>query len=243
VAAEIRIGTSGWQYRRWRGSFYPDKTPIGRMLEAYAEHFDTVEINNTFYRLPSTTAVDRWRDITPANFSFAVKGSRFLTHMRKLKDPEAGLARYLPLVERLGEKLGPILFQLPPKWGPDLDRLQQFLDALPATHRYAFELRDASWHTADVYRLLEKHGIAFCVYEIAGRRSPIELTADFTYVRLHGPTDKAYEGRYSKRQLQGWARRIDDWQRTLRAVHVYFDNDDSGYAPRNALELKQLLEA
>jgi uncharacterized protein YecE (DUF72 family) len=241
VAVEVRIGTSGWQYRHWRGRFYPEKTPNSRMLEVYLEHFDTVELNNTFYRLPLASALDRWRDSTPDNFRFAVKGSRFLTHMKKLKDPEAGLGRFLPLAERLEDKLGPILFQLPPKWSLDIERLRGFLEALPKSHRYAFELRDASWHTGKVYRVFKEHHVAFCVHEIAGRQSPTALTADFVYVRLHGPTDRAYEGSYSQAQLRRWARRIKDWRQELAAVYVYFDNDDSGYAPRNALELKELV--
>jgi len=241
VAAEIRIGTSGWQYKHWRGRFYPEKTPNSRMLEAYLDHFDSVEVNNTFYRLPLASALDRWRDSTPDDFRFAVKGSRFLTHMKKLKDPDAGLGRFMPLVERLGDKLGPILFQLPPKWGPDIERLQRFLEALPKSHRYAFELRDASWHTDEVSRVFKKHNVAFCIFEIAGQRSPRELTADFTYVRLHGPTSRAYEGSYSRAQLRRWAQRIKDWRKELKAVYVYFDNDDSGHAPRNALELKELV--
>lgn len=241
MSADIRIGTAGWQYKHWRGAFYPPKMPSDAMLEAYVAHFDTVEVNNTFYRLPDATALDRWYGMTPPGFCFAVKASRFLTHMKKLNDPEAGLGRFLPLAERLADKLGPILFQLPPRWGPNLERLERFLQALPGSHRYAFELRDASWHTSEVYRLLEKHGIAFCVYEIAGRRSPVEVTADFTYVRLHGPTGRAYEGSYSKEQLEVWARQIAAWRDRLQAVFVYFDNDDSGYAPRNALDLKELV--
>ena len=242
MAAEIRVGTSGWQYKHWSGRFYPDKTPPGRMLDAYlACGFDTVEVNNSFYRLPIATAVDRWRDASPDDFVFAVKGSRFLTHMKKLKDPDAGLARFLPLIERLGPKLGPILFQLPPRWGPDLERLEAFLDALPKSHRYAFELRDESWHIPEVCALLRNRNAAFCAYEIAGHKSPIEITADFAYVRLHGPTDRAYEGGYSAAQLRRWATRIRGWRESLDAVYVYFDNDDSGYAPRNALELKGLL--
>ena len=244
MAADIRIGTSGWQYKHWSGRFYPEKTSGGRMLQAYlSRQFDTVEVNNSFYRLPSAAALDHWREATPDNFIFAVKGSRFLTHMKRLKDPEPGLARFMPLVERLGSKLGPILFQLPPKWGPDLERLGLFLHALPESHRYAFELRDASWHTAEVCELLRQHNIAFCAYEIAGRRSPIEITADFAYVRLHGPTERAYEGSYSRVQLQQWADRIAEWRGALRAIYVYFDNDDSGYAPHNALELKELVGA
>ena len=236
----IHIGTSGWHYRHWRGPFYPPALPARDLLSWYARHFDTVELNNTFYHLPTETALKQWRNGTPEQFCFAVKGSRYLTHMRKLKEAEAGLSRFLPLIEMLGPKLGPILFQLPPHWRCNPDRLAEFLQALPTGHRYGLELRDPSWHVPAVYRLLERHNVAFCIYELAGVRSPLLVSADFTYVRLHGP-GKAYQGNYSASALRTWATRIATWRQSLKAVYFYFDNDQAGYAAQNALKLRDLV--
>jgi uncharacterized protein YecE (DUF72 family) len=237
----IYIGTSGWHYPHWRGPFYPEKLPPAKMLDFYAKHFDTVELNNTFYRLAPETAVEQWRTQTPSGFVFAAKGSRFLTHMKKLKDPEAGIAKFFDRVDGLGRKLGPVLFQLPPRWGLDTGRLETFLKALPRGHRYAFELRDTSWHVPEVYRILRRYRAAFCIFDIAGFHSGFEITADFTYVRLHGPGG-AYQGSYSGEKLQEWANRIREWQKELRAVYIFFDNDQAAYAVQNALALKKLFE-
>jgi uncharacterized protein YecE (DUF72 family) len=237
----IRIGTSGWHYDHWRGPFYPEKLPDSRMLEFYIQHFDTVELNNTFYRLPSESAVEVWRESVPAGFLFAAKGSRFLTHMKKLRDPVPGQARFFERVDHLKRKLGPVVFQLPPSWGPDVPRLEEFLEALPPRHRYSFELRDPSWHIEEVYRVLRRHNVAFCVYDLAGFESPRLVTADFAYVRLHGPGANRYQGSYSDDALRGWVRRIEDWMRTLKAVYIYFDNDQAGYAVKDALALKGMV--
>ena len=237
----ICIGTSGWHYKHWKGPFYPEKLPASKMLEYYAQHFDTVELNNTFYRLPLESGLETWRESTPKGFLYAAKGSRYLTHMKKLKDPEQGVARFFERVDKLGRKLGPIVFQLPPWWEVDVDRLRGFLEALPPRHKYAFELRNPTWRTPEVYRLLRRHNAAFCIFEIAGQFSGLEITANFTYVRLHGP-DGAYQGRYSRDALREWAERIRDWRKDLRAVYVYFDNDQAAYAVENARELKQLVE-
>jgi uncharacterized protein YecE (DUF72 family) len=240
MICHIRIGASGWHYKHWRGSFYPADLPATDMLTFYARHFDTVELNNSFYRLPTQTALTTWRATVPVGFCFAVKASRYLTHMKKLKDPASGLTKFLPRVEALGEKLGPILFQLPPRWHCNLDRLATFLAALPDHHRYVFELRDRSWHIPAVYNLLSRYHVAFCLYELAGFQSPFEITTDFTYVRLHGPYG-AYQGRYDRVALDLWARRILEWQSVLQGIYVYFDNDEAGFAARNALELKELI--
>jgi len=236
----IHIGTSGWHYQHWRGPFYPTDLPASKMLAFHLCHFDTVEINNSFYRLPTVAALESWRDSAPAGFLFAVKASRYLTHMKKLRDPEIGLINFLPRVEILGDKLGPILFQLPPRWHCNTDRLSAFLDALPKEHRYGFELRDPTWHNRAVYDLLSRCNMAFCIFEFAGFHSPIEITADFTYIRLHGPLGP-YQGSYSLESLAAWARRIEQWQATLKAVYIYFDNDQAGFAAQNALQLKSLL--
>lgn len=241
-ATEIRIGTSGWHYRHWVGTFYPAGTAPSRMFAYYQRFFDTVELNNSFYRLPTPHAFLAWRDAAAANFRFAVKGSRFLTHNKKLKEPEQALQNLLPRAELLGQELGPILFQLPPKWKANLERLADFLCALPRSHRYAFEFREPSWNTASVYDTLRRFNAAYCVHELAGFHSPIIVTADFAYVRLHGPGGK-YQGCYSEEALCQWAERITQWSSELKAVYVYFDNDDSGYAPCNALELKERVNA
>ena len=211
------------------------------MLQYYFEQFDTVEINNSFYRLPLENALATWRESTPSNFRFAVKGSRFLTHMKKLKDPEPGLERFFQRAELLGEKLGPILFQLPPNWEVDMDRFRTFLEALPAGHQYAFEFRNPSWHIPAVYTELGHHNAAYCPFDLGGFQSPIEITANFTYVRLHGPGGK-YPGSYSDDALGVWAERIRNWRRELRGVYVYFDNDQAAYAVGNALRLRELVK-
>jgi uncharacterized protein YecE (DUF72 family) len=236
----VRVGTSGWHYKHWRGVFYPEKMAASKWLSYYAQHFDTVELNNTFYRLPVASGLEGWRETAPRGFRFAAKGSRFLTHMKKLKDPEPGVAKFFDRVDRLGNKLGPVVFQLPPWWELNLERLESFLDALPPRHRYAFELRNPTWHTPEVFRLLRRHNAAFCIFEIAGFRSEFQLTANWTYVRLHGPGG-AYQGSYPEDTLRRWAGRIRDWQADLRSVYVYFDNDQAGYAVENALGLKRLL--
>ncbi len=241
IGGMVRIGTSGWHYKHWIGNFYPDKCPVSKMLAHYFVHFDTVELNNTFYMLPKVETMRCWRDATPSNFEFAVKASRFLTHNKKLKEPENALDNFLPRAEALGEKLGPILFQLPPKWHINIDRLKEFLEALPKYHRYTFEFREPSWLVPEVYNLLRKHNAAFCIYELAGFHSPIEITADWTYVRLHGP-GRRYQGSYSDEVLTAWSRRIMQWSKDLKGIYVYFDNDQAGYAAANALRLKRLVQ-
>ena len=241
--AEIRIGTSGYHYAHWRGTFYPEKLPQKQWLSYYVEHFDTVELNNTFYRLPTFEAMAAWRDNTPANFLFAVKASRFITHNLKLSRPENAIHNILPRAETLGAKLGPILWQLPPKWRVNAERLEAFLTTLPPFHKYVFELREPSWLNAEIYALLERFNAAFCIYEIAGFHTPIITTADFVYIRLHGPDAKKYQGSYEKKTLRAWARRIENWYDVGKSVYVYFDNDHLGYAAHNALALRKMLSA
>jgi uncharacterized protein YecE (DUF72 family) len=242
VGCDIRIGTSGWHYRHWCGNFYPAKMPSSRMLAHYLQHFDTAELNNSFYRLPTESAFECWRDGVPENFIFAVKASRFLTHHIKLKDPEQALQNLLPRAELLGKKLGPFLFQLPPRWRVNLERLEHFLEALPRNHRYAFEFRDLSWHTPQTLELLRRFNAAFCIFHLAGFESAREVTADFAYIRLHGPGGK-YQGSYSDAELGEWAATIREWSARLKAIYVYFDNDQAGYAAQNALRLKELVKA
>ncbi len=210
------------------------------MLSHYIEHFDTVELNNSFYKLPSRTSLENWRESTPPNFHFAVKGSRFLTHMKKLNNAEEGLQRFLDAMDVLEPKLGPILFQLPPNWELNLDRLASFLAILPPYRRWAFEFRNPTWNTPDTYKLLAIHNAAYCIFDLAGYLSPRQITADFSYIRLHGPGGK-YQGSYRDETLKRWAQTIAGWSQQLAAVYTYFDNDDSGFAAQDALRLKALL--
>jgi uncharacterized protein YecE (DUF72 family) len=242
MAAEIRVGTSGYSYKHWVGKYYPVGLKSSEWLRYYLRDFDTVELNNTFYALPSEETFDVWRKSTSRDFLFAVKGSRFLTHMIKLKDPERGLVHFMPRAERLRSKLGPILWQFPPGWKVNVERLEEFLALLPQEHRYTFELRNETWMIEPVYEVLRKYNAAFCIYELAGYHSPLAITADWTYVRLHGPTARKYQGSYTERQMEEWADRIRAWSRKMKAIYVYFDNDDSAYAVDNALTLKRLLK-
>jgi uncharacterized protein YecE (DUF72 family) len=234
------IGTSGWHYDHWKGAFYPQDPSDETFLEYYAKSFGTAEINNTFYRLPEEKTLLRWRDVVPENFVFSVKASRYLTHMKKLKDPQDPLDRLLDRVGVLGTKLGPILFQLPPRWGPNLERLEAFLEILPEDHRYAFEFRNPGWFDDRTYGLLAERGASFCVYDLDGRTSPKEITADFAYVRMHGP-DGPYRGRYGAERLAGWAGTFSAWLREGLEVYCYFDNDEAGYAAQDALNLQQIM--
>ena len=236
----IHVGTSGWHYQHWKGPFYPRNLPSGRMLDYYAQRFRAAEINNTFYQLPEEETFRQWREAVPEGFLFAVKASRYITHMKKLKDPQKPLATFLERASVLGDRLGPVLFQLPPRWRCNIERLRSFLKALPGGYRYAFEFRDESWFNAGVYRALTDFGAAFCVYELAGRLSPKELTAELVYVRLHGPGG-AYEGEYGPQALSGWAGAFSTWSRQGRDIFCFFDNDQAGYAARDALRLQEMV--
>ena len=211
------------------------------MLDFYLQHFDTVELNNSFYRLPDPSTFDCWREATPENFIFAVKASRFLTHNKKLKDPQNALDNLLPRAAHLGPKLGPILFQLPPHWRVNVGRFADLLEILPRDLRYAFEFREPSWINLEIDSILKKFNAAFCIYELAGYHSPLNVTADFAYVRLHGPDPGKYQGSYSQQRLRTWARQIESWARTLRAIYIYFDNDQAGFAAANAVTLRNMV--
>ena len=210
------------------------------MLAYYVERFDTVELNNSFYHLPSEAAFEGWRRSTPPGFTFAVKGSRFITHMKKLKDGEQSLPNFIPRAELLAEKIGPILFQLPPHWKLNLERLEEFLSLLPPAHRYTFEFREHSWLTDETYSSLRNHNAAFCIYELDRFLSPLIISADWSYVRLHGPGAK-YQGKYGRKGLQPWADWIREQRESLKAIYVYFDNDQAGYAVEDALMLKEMV--
>jgi uncharacterized protein YecE (DUF72 family) len=238
----IYIGTSGWNYKHWLGRFYPERFPARDMLQFYSQHFETVELNNSFYHLPTTKSFRTWRETVPEDFVFAVKGSRFITHMKKLKAPKTSTKKLFTRVKYLENKLGPILFQLPPHWANNLERLSLFLERLPTDYRYAFEFREQSWFTDKVYELLKEHHAALCVYHMSGYDSPVEITADFVYLRFHG-AESTYGGSYSPSQLKMWARRIETWRNDGREVFVYFNNDPEAQAVYNAKTLRDLLRA
>ncbi len=237
----IYIGTSGWHYRHWKGPFYPEGLSSGRMLEFYGKRFRTAEINNTFYQLPEKQTFVQWRGAVPEGFVFAVKASRYITHLKKLKAPETSLSTFLERTEALGDGLGPILFQLPPRWHCNLERLRSFLQGLPEGFKYAFEFRDPSWFGDQTAEALAEKGAAFCIYDFAGRRSPRTVTADFVYIRLHGP-EGAYQGQYRDEALSGWAEAVSGWAGQGKDVYCYFDNDEAGYAVHDALKLKSMVK-
>jgi uncharacterized protein YecE (DUF72 family) len=234
------VGTSGWSYDHWVGPFYPEGLPSDQRLAHYAGRLATAEINNTFYQLPSQETLAHWREAVPEDFVFAAKASRYITHMKKLKDPADTVPTYLERMSTLGPKLGPVLFQLPPRWHQNSERLAAFLDRLDRlddTRRWVFELRDQSWLTDTTLEILKQHNVAFCIYELDGFITEPKVTADFVYIRLHGP-DGAYQGRYEDPALDAWARRIRDWLGQGLDVYCYFDNDEAGYAVQNALALQ-----
>ena len=232
----IHIGTSGWHYRHWVGPFYPAGMTSPTFLDFYAQQFPTVEINNTFYSLPRQATLEAWRDATPKGFVFACKASRFITHMKKLDDPKRSVKRFFETIDVLGPKLGPVLFQLPPRWRVNVARFRAFLDALPTRYRYAFELRDDTWFTGEVLEAMERGRAALCLYDLAGRRSPETVTTDLVYIRLHGP-GAAYQGQYSEAALERWAMKITIWAGEGREVYCYFDNDQNAYATQDAARL------
>lgn len=238
--AGIRVGTSGWSYPHWRGVFYPPEMPASRWLAYYQGRLDTVELNNSFYRLPERSTFAAWGREAPEGFVFAVKANRYITHLRKLREPERPLARLLANARALGSHLGPVLFQLPPRWRCDPARLAAFLEALPEGLACAMEFRDPDWWREEVYALLRRHAVAWCIFDLGGTLSPLEVTAPLVYVRLHGP-DGPYAGSYGGRALAAWARRILAWRAAGRQVWCYFDNDQAGHAVRNALALRRRL--
>jgi uncharacterized protein YecE (DUF72 family) len=240
--SEIRIGCSGWNYPHWRERVYPKGVPERRWLEHYATLFDTVEINTTFYRLPNVSAVQGWVAQSPPAFLFAVKASRYLTHIRRLTDLGGGIRRFYERIEPLARspKLGPVLWQLPPTFKRDDERLRAALAALP-DGRHCFEFREPSWYAEDVYELLREHGVALVIPD--SPRYPfraIELTAAWTFVRFHRGS-RGLRGNYSERELEEWAGRIAAWRDAGTDVHAYFNNDWEAFAVKNGLRLKKLL--
>ena len=234
----IRIGTSGWTYKHWEGLFYPVKWPKSKWLEYYTRHFDTVELNATFYRLPNPTTFENWKERTPDNFLWSVKGSKFITHTSRLETPVAPLNRLYKAAAGLGEKLGVILFQLPPSLAFDEALFRHFCISLDPYVRHALEIRHPSWINDQVFGLLRELNMALCVADTAGRYPSCEaMTADFAYVRLHG-SRKLYASDYSEEELCTWAEKVNAWNRD---AFIYFDNDFEGRAVNNARRLKEIM--
>jgi uncharacterized protein YecE (DUF72 family) len=236
----VRIGTSGWSYPHWRGIFYPQELRRKDWFMHYSRAFDTVEINNTFYRQPGPSVFEKWRAQAPQGFIYSVKANRFLTHVKKLLDPEQSLRAFFEGVDKLQETCGPILYQLPPSFAPGLPRFRSFLDALPEGYAHVVEFRNVGWLTDGVFALMERHGVSHCIHDRRGLNIPLRITAPPVYVRLHG--DGAPGGDYTDDLLETWAERIRIWVGQGLNVFLYFNNDWEGYALKNANTLKNLLE-
>lgn len=236
----MRIGTSGWSYAHWRRVFYPESLPSKRWLTYYVRYFDTVEINNSFYNLPTEHTLLNWRAEAPSEFIFAVKANRFITHMKKLKNVDDALAVFLERVSNLKRSLGPILFQLPPSIKCDAGRLKDFLAILPPRRRYVVEFRDESWLNDEVAGLLADRKVAFCIHDLFDTPCPQYVTSSFTYFRFHGFNEK-YGGSYPKKMLNAYAETMAEMVSSGRSVYAYFNNDAFGYALKDAVRLKKLV--
>jgi uncharacterized protein YecE (DUF72 family) len=241
MKGQCRVGTSGWIYRHWKGVYYPEKLPQKDWFGHYAADFDTVEINNTFYRLPEEKTFEHWRQVAPPGFVFTLKASRYITHLKRLLDPAASLEKFLERARLCQQTLGPILYQLPPRWPVDVGRLELFLRELPADLLQVLEFRDDSWYNQQVRQLLERYGIAFCIHDHGSAPSPEWITGRAVYLRRHGSAAAPYSGGYAQQELEGMAKQIGEWRQRGLEVYVYFNNDIGGHAVRNALSLKALL--
>jgi uncharacterized protein YecE (DUF72 family) len=242
VSGGLRVGCSGWSYRDWRGVVYPADAPASRWFQLYAERFDTVEINNTFYRLPRPSTVEAWAAQAPPSFVYAVKLGQFGSHRMKLRDAESWLPNHLDRVERFGHTLGPNLVQLPPRWRRDIGRLDEFLSVAPSALRWAVEVRDPSWLHDEVFETLARHGAALCLHDLLPDH-PWLRTTDWTYLRFHGPhaLERKYDGLYGGRRLWRVAERISEWLDEGCDVYAYFNNDYQGHAIADATWLARRL--
>ncbi|WGD54116.1 DUF72 domain-containing protein [Bradyrhizobium sp. CB1650] len=240
--ARVLIGTSGWHYDSWRGPFFPKGLLLKHQLQYYASQFETTELNGVFYRTPTRKTVKSWREQTGKDFVFTWKASKFITHWKRLSDRSVNSLKLLEeRISLLGDKAGPILFQLPPQFEANADRLASFFKLLSDKRRYSFEFRHQSWYQPRILRMLSDENISLCLSDHHDAPAPWKRTADFVYVRGHGPSGR-YHGHYSPATLAEWARRIKSWKRRGCDVHIYFDNDQKSAAPTDALRLKQLLQ-
>lgn len=239
--ARVLIGTSGWHYDSWRGPFFPKGLLLKHQLQYYASQFDTTELNGVFYRTPTPEAVEGWREQSGRDFIFAWKASKFITHWKRLSDRSVNSLELLEdRISLLGDKAGPVLFQLPPQFKADASRLASFLELLSEKRRYSFEFRHPSWYQPAILKMLAARNISLCLSDHHDAPAPWKRTADFVYVRGHGPTGR-YRGHYPTAVLREWARRATSWRRQGCDVYVYFDNDQKSAAPVDAAKLKALL--
>jgi uncharacterized protein YecE (DUF72 family) len=239
-AQKVYVGTSGWHYSHWAGPFYPDSLPAAEWLEYYAGRFSTVELNSTFYHMPCETTVAGWAKLVPEGFIFAVKASRYITHIRRLRDVGDSVGLFEERISRLGRKLGPVLYQLPPGMHKDLGLLEAFAALLRGQTVAVFEFRHKSWFADDTYELMERQGLAFCVHDWNRVQTPMVRTGRCAYIRLHGPTGR-YGGCYTDHALGRWAEWIENQAGEGAKVFVYFNNDAEGYAVANATWLTNRL--
>ena len=236
------VGTSGWQYAHWRRFFYPERLPQSEWLAFFAQRFQTVEVNNTFYNLPEKSVFEQWRVKTPSDFCFALKMSRYLTHLKRLHDPEEPVKRFMERASALGPKLGPVLIQLPPRFKANLELLEGTLERFEPSVRVAVEFRDASWFTPETRDVLDRHRAALCLADSPRRQQPSWRTADWGFVRFHEGTGPRAPG-YRREVLQRWIDTIAQTWRAQEDVHVYFNNDAAGYAIKDATTFAELASA
>jgi uncharacterized protein YecE (DUF72 family) len=241
MSAKYYIGCSGWHYEHWRGLYYPAELPKPKWLSFYARQFNTVELNNSFYRLPSEKAFDTWRESTPDDFVFAVKVSRFITHIKRLKNLGTSVDNFLSGAALLKEKLGPLLYQLPPSMKRNDELLQDFLSTLPSKYQHVIEFRHESWIDERVFDILRRHNVGLCVFDMPGFGCPLVATGDFAYIRFHG-SEGLYSSSYSDEELAQWAKRIARVGQSIEASYIYFNNDAEAFAVKNAIKLKSLLQ-
>lgn len=235
------IGTSGWSYSGWLGNFYPEKIKSNLILPYYAQSFDSVELNNSFYQIPKKINVAKWVDISPKDFVFSCKANRYITHLKRLDEVSESLDRLIDSFSTFEEKLGPILFQFPPYWPVNIPRLTQFIADLPKQFLYTFEFRHKSWFCEELYDVLERNQMSLCLYDHKNYQSPERITGSFIYMRMHGPEEEAYQGAYSEDTLNFYAQKFINWNNQGKAVYCYFDNDEKAQAPKDAKRLKDII--
>lgn len=238
LAEKINVGTSGWSYGDWKGKFYPADIPKTRWFEYYSKYFDTVELNSTFYHLPKSKTVQKWKANTPEGFNYTAKASRYITHIKRLKDCSEPVEKFFDTIKPLKAKIGAVLYQLPPSSKINLQRLEEFINLLPEDYSHVFEFRNKSWYCEETYNLLDKLGCGFCTHDMQSLESPRIITAGLLYVRFHGPEGK-YRGSYSYQKLSAFAKWLKQNSSDINRGFVYFNNDYEANAPKNAQYLKE----